>query len=99
MDGGRMPRLPPDMPPSLRREVRELVDAALALEPAARADFIRQASRGNESLSDEALRVLGEISHAIDRTVGTGPSGPDEGSLEDLAPDSDLNTIDRARAD
>jgi len=71
-----MPRLPPDMPPSLQREVRELVDAALALEPAARADFIRRASRGNESLSDEALRVLGEISHTIERTVGTGPSGP-----------------------
>ena len=60
-------------PPSLRPEVRDLVEAALAIRPEARTDFVRNASRGNESLSDEALRVIEQVSRSNDhsRTVLT----------------------------
>src|SRR5262245_47530262 len=63
--------LPDGAPHSLRREVRDLVEAALAIRPEARADFIRNASRGNESLSDEALRAIEQVSRSNDhsRTV------------------------------
>jgi serine/threonine protein kinase len=44
-----------------RRAVRDIVAAALRCGPATRQDFIREASHGDDALSDEALEVLQRI--------------------------------------
>jgi hypothetical protein len=56
-----MPPAPKSMPMPLRQPVRDLVVAALHVDPPARETFIREGSRGDEALSDEALRILQEI--------------------------------------
>ena len=49
------------LPREQRQAVRDLLEAALSCEPATRAQFIRDASHGDEALSDEALRLLERI--------------------------------------
>jgi serine/threonine protein kinase len=75
--------------------VRDLVEAALTIRPEARTDFIRNASQGNETLSDEALRVIETVSRSNDdsRTVLTPAES--RARLRDMFPLGDEDDTDR----
>jgi eukaryotic-like serine/threonine-protein kinase len=65
-----------------RRAVKDLVAAALRCEPATRDEFIRGASQGDVSLSEEALRLLRRIHQ---KRLDMGSSAVSDADLLDQA--------------
>jgi serine/threonine protein kinase len=76
--------------------VRDLVEAALTIRPEARGDFIRNASRGNETLSDEALRMIETVSRSNDHSRTVLTPAESLARLRDMFPLGDeSDTADR----